>query len=67
MQKVLSVDIAGRDLLRLEQAARDMGFTVEQLLQLGSEAAAEPLFNFPRLAPAKVLAFPLKAHVSACG
>lgn len=61
MQKVLTADIAGRDLLRLEKAAQDMGLTPEQLLQRASDAAALPLFSFPRLAPAKVLRLPLRS------
>lgn len=67
MQKVLSVEVAGRDLLRLEQAARDMGLTPEQLLQQASDAAARPLFSFPRLAPAKVVAFPLGIRATPSG
>ena len=60
MQKFLSVDVAGRDLLRLEQAARDMGITPEQLLQQASDEAAQPLFSFRQLPTAKVLRFPAR-------
>lgn len=43
----LPTDVAGRDLLRLEKAAKDMGLTPEELMQQASDLVAQRLFVIP--------------------
>lgn len=51
----LSLELAGRDLQRIEQAAKDLGLTPEQLMQQASDSAAQKLFVLPTRRSAKVL------------
>lgn len=51
----LSLELAGRDLKRIEQAAQDLGLTPEELMQQASDSAAQKLFVLPTRHSAKVL------------
>lgn len=51
----LSLELAGRDLKRIEQVAQDLGLTPEELMQQASDSAAQKLFVLPTRHSAKVL------------